>query len=103
MSAGSLDLSDEWNLSGGVRWTDEDKSTTIAFPYVHSFISGPLGAVPSGFFAGPIDFSDSNFSPEVVLKYSPTGRLQRLCGVQNRLQIGWRGQQHAPNGNGFAA
>jgi len=68
--SGSLDLTDKINLSGGVRWTDEEKSTTIAFPYVHSFISGPLGAVPSGFFAGPIEFSDSNFSPEVVLKYT---------------------------------
>lgn len=68
-ASGSLDLTDQLNLSGGVRWTDEKKSTTISFPYVHSFISGPLGAVPSGFFAGPIKFNDSNISPEVVLKY----------------------------------
>jgi iron complex outermembrane receptor protein len=95
---GSLDLSDDWNLSGGVRWTDENKSTTIAFPYVHSFISGPLGAVPSGFFAGPIEFSDSNFSPEVVLKYSPNDDLNIYAAFKTGFKSGGVDNNTLPTG-----
>ena len=69
-ASGSLDLTETVNLSGGLRWTDENKSTTIGFPFVQPFITNVLGGVPDGFFAGPIEFSDSNLSPEVVLKYT---------------------------------
>lgn len=65
----TLDITDQLELSGGVRWTDESKSTTIAFPYVHDLITTAFGFVSSGFFAGPVRFSDSNVSPEVSLKY----------------------------------
>ena len=97
-ASGSLDLTDTINLSGGVRWTDEQKSTTIAFPYVHSFISGPLGAVPSGFFAGPIRFSDSNFSPEVVLKYSPTDDLNVYAAFKTGFKSGGVDNNTLPTG-----
>lgn len=65
----TLDLTDQLELSGGIRWTDEKKSTTIAFPYVHDLITTAFGFVSSGFFAGPVRFSDSNVSPEFSLKY----------------------------------
>ncbi|MEP6346411.1 MAG: TonB-dependent receptor [Parasphingorhabdus sp.] len=65
----TLDITDQLELSGGVRWPDEKKSTTIAFPYVHDLITTAFGFVSSGFFAGPVRFSDSNVSPEVSLKY----------------------------------
>ncbi|MFZ9396426.1 MAG: TonB-dependent receptor [Erythrobacter sp.] len=87
-ASGSLDLTDKLNLSGGVRWTDEKKDTTISFPYVHSFIAGALGAVPSGFFAGPIKFSDSNISPEVVLKYSPNDDLNIYAAFKTGFKSG---------------
>ncbi|MEL7447074.1 MAG: TonB-dependent receptor, partial [Pseudomonadota bacterium] len=41
---------------------------TISVPYLHSFLIGP-GFVPPGFFSGPIDFQDSNWSPEATIKY----------------------------------
>ncbi len=96
--SGSLDITETVNLSGGVRWTDEEKSTTIAFPYVHSFISGPLGAVPSGFFAGPIEFSDSNFSPEVVLKYSPNDDLNIYAAFKTGFKSGGVDNNTLPTG-----
>jgi len=65
----TLDITEQLELSGGVRWTDEKKSTTIAFPYVHDLITSAFGFVSSGFFGGPVRFSDSNVSPEVSLKY----------------------------------
>ncbi len=61
-------ITNNLELSGGVRWTDEEKSTSIAFPFVHAGVVA-LGAVPSGFETGDIEFEDDNWSPEVVLRY----------------------------------
>lgn len=63
-----IDITDQLELSGGVRWTDEKKVQTISVPYVHTFLQGPAFVRP-GFFSGPINFADDNFSPEVTLKY----------------------------------
>ncbi len=67
--SGEFAISEKWELSGGVRYTDEDKSTSIAFPFVHSFVTNIFGAVASGFSTDDIDFSDDEWSPEVVLRY----------------------------------
>lgn len=67
--SGEFMLSERWELSGGVRWTDEKKSTIVAFPYVHSALPIVFGSVSSGFTTDDIKFSDSNWSPEVVLRY----------------------------------
>jgi len=63
-----IDLTEKLELSGGIRWTDEQKVQTISVPYVHTFLFGPTFVRP-GFFSGPINFADDNFSPEVTLKY----------------------------------
>ncbi len=63
-----IDLTEKLELSGGVRWTDEQKVQTISVPYVHTFLFGPTFVRP-GFFSGPINFADDNFSPEVTLRY----------------------------------
>lgn len=97
-ASGSFDLSDKWNLSGGVRWTDEHKSTTISFPYVHGFITNVFQAVESGFFAGPIKFSDSNVSPEVVLKYSPTDDLNVYAAFKTGFKSGGVDNNTLPTG-----
>lgn len=97
-ASGSLDLSESWNLSGGVRWTDESKNTTIAFPYVHSFITTVFGAVDSGFFVGPIKFSDSNISPEVVLKYSPNDDFNVYAAFKTGFKSGGVDNNTLPTG-----
>ncbi|GMN02349.1 TonB-dependent receptor [Erythrobacter sp. MTPC3] len=66
-----FDLTDQLELSGGVRYTDEKKVSTISVPYLHTFLQGP-GFVSPGFFSGPIRFADDNISPEVTLKYQAT-------------------------------
>ncbi len=38
-------------------------------PYVHTFLSAGPAFIDSGFFSGPIPFKDTNFSPEVTLRY----------------------------------
>jgi iron complex outermembrane recepter protein len=77
----SFKPTEQIEISGGLRYTDEKKVNTIRVPYVHNllaYVPDPLGSglfVPSptflqsGFFSGPIRFSDSNLSPEATIKY----------------------------------
>ena len=71
-ASATLDLTEQLELSGGVRWTDEKKVSRISVPYVHAFLSATPAFIDSGFFSGPITFKDSNFSPEVSIKYQAT-------------------------------
>ena len=68
---GSVDvqLGQNWEFTGGLRWTDEEKSTSVAFPFVHAGVVALFGTVSSGFQSDDIDFQDDNLSPEVVLRY----------------------------------
>jgi iron complex outermembrane receptor protein len=68
---GSLawDITEDFQLSGGLRYTDETKVNTISIPYVHSILSAGV-FVKSGFFSGPIRFKDNNFSPEITARYT---------------------------------
>ena len=68
---GSVDiqLAEKWELTGGVRWTDEEKSTSISFPFVHAGVAALFGTVTSGFQTDDIEFEDDNLSPELVLRY----------------------------------
>ena len=84
----TIDLTDQLELSGGVRWTEEDKSTTIAFPFVHSLVTNVFGFVNSGFFAGPVRFSDSNISPEVTLKYQATDDVNVYASFKTGFKSG---------------
>ena len=68
-------------ISGGVRYTDEKKVNTISVPYVNNrlaYVETATGSgiykpspvfLQSGFRSGPIRFKDNNFSPEATIKY----------------------------------
>lgn len=94
----TLDLTDKLELSGGLRWTDEQKSTTVAFPYVHSDITTFLGFVSSGFFSGPIEFSDSNFSPEATLKYQISDDVNIYAAYKTGFKSGGIDNNALPSG-----
>ncbi|KEO87841.1 TonB-dependent receptor [Erythrobacter sp. Dej080120_24] len=94
----TIDLSDQWELSGGVRWTDENKSTVIAFPYVHSFITTAFGAVASGFTTDGIEFSDSNLAPEVVLRYTPSEDINIYAAFKTGFKSGGVDNNLLPTG-----
>lgn len=64
-----FDITDQLELSGGVRYTKEKKVQTISVPYVHRLLGPSPAFIGSGFFSGPIEFRDDNWSPEVTLKY----------------------------------
>ena len=82
-----INLTDKLELSGGVRWTDEQKVQTIAVPYVHTFLQGPVFVAP-GFFSGPINFQDDNLSPEVTLRYQANDDLNFFASYKTGFKSG---------------
>ncbi len=87
-ASATLDLTDQLQLSGGLRWTDESKISTISVPYVHSFLSATPAFISSGFFSGPIKFSDSNFSPEASIKYQATPDINVYASFKTGFKSG---------------
>ncbi len=87
-ASATLDLTDRLQLSGGVRWTDESKISTISVPYVHSFLSATPAFISSGFFSGPIEFSDSNFSPEASIKFQATPDINVYASFKTGFKSG---------------
>jgi iron complex outermembrane receptor protein len=82
-----IDITDQLELSGGIRWTDESKIQTISVPFVHLFLQGPNFVRP-GFFSGPIEFADSNYSPEVTLKYQATDDINIYASFKTGFKSG---------------
>jgi iron complex outermembrane receptor protein len=82
-----IDLTDKLELSGGLRYTDEKKVQTIRVPYVHTFLQGPAFVRP-GFFSGPINFKDDNFSPEVTLRYQANDDLNFFASYKTGFKSG---------------
>ena len=93
-----IDITDQLELSGGVRWTDEKKSTTVRFPFVHDIITFGFGFLPSGFFAGPVRFSDSNISPELTLKYKVTDDVNIYAAYKSGFKSGGIDNNALPSG-----
>jgi iron complex outermembrane recepter protein len=83
-----FDITDELELSGGIRYTKEDKVNTISVPFVHSFLGPGPAFVGSGFFSGPIEFSDDNFSPEVSLRYQATPDINLYASYKTGFKSG---------------
>ncbi len=87
-ASATLELTDQLELSGGLRWTDEKKVSRISVPYVHSFLSATPAFIDSGFFSGPITFKDSNFSPEVSIKYQATPDVNLYAAFKTGFKSG---------------
>jgi iron complex outermembrane receptor protein len=80
-------LTDQFELSGGLRYTEETKVNTIRIPYVHAFLTAG-GFVRSGFFSGPIRFEDDNFSPELTLKYRLNDDMNLFASYKSGFKSG---------------
>ncbi len=83
----TLDITDQIELSGGVRWVDENRESVISVPYLHTFLQGP-GFVAPGFISDPIEFSDSNVSPEVTLSYKATNNINLYAAYKTGFKSG---------------
>ena len=104
--SGTLDLSDKLELAGGLRWTKESKINTISVPYVHALLNvlAPGAFITSGFFSGPIKFSDTNLSPEVSLRYKATDDINIYAAYKTGFKSGGIDNSALPSSNlaGFA-
>jgi iron complex outermembrane recepter protein len=98
-ASGTFDITKRLELSGGVRWTDEHKRATVAFPYVHAFLGATVFSIRSGFFAGPIKFSDSNWSPEVTLKYKASDNINVYAAFKTGFKSGGIDNSALPTGS----
>lgn len=87
-ASATLDLTEQLQVSGGVRWTDENKTSRISVPYVHTFLSSGPAFIPSGFFSGPIKFSDDNFSPELSIRYQATPDINIYAAFKTGFKSG---------------
>jgi iron complex outermembrane receptor protein len=83
-----FDVTDQLELSGGVRYTDESKTQVISVPFVHAFLSAGPAFINSGFFSGPIDFSDSNWSPEATIKYQVSDDVNVFASFKTGFKSG---------------
>jgi iron complex outermembrane receptor protein len=83
-----FDVTDQLELSGGVRYTEENKTNTISVPFVHAFLSAGPAFINSGFFSGPIEFSDSNWSPEATIKYQVTDDVNVFASFKTGFKSG---------------
>ncbi|MFT7246138.1 MAG: iron complex outermembrane receptor protein [Candidatus Azotimanducaceae bacterium] len=93
-------LSERWELSGGVRWTDEEKSTSIGFPFIHGgVVALGLTAISSGFQTGDVDFEDDNISPELVLSYRVNDDISIYGAYKTGFKSGGIDNNTLPTGN----
>ena len=98
-ASGSYKITDQLELSGGVRWVDEKKRATVAFPDVHSALAATVFSIQSGFFAGPIRFSDSNWSPEATLRYKASENINLYAAYKSGFKSGGIDNSALPTGS----
>ncbi len=95
----SYDITSQLELTGGVRWTHEDKVNTISVPYVHTFLSSGPAFIKSGFFSGPIPFKDTKWTPEVTLRYKATPDFNVYAAFKTGFKSGGIDNSALPSSN----
>ncbi len=83
---GSVDyqINDQWKVSGGVRYTNEDRDAIGGNLFENS---GALGFGPVGLTYDPEDSTD-NTSPEFTVSYNPREDLMFFGAYKDSLFIG---------------
>lgn len=84
----TYELTERLEITAGARWTHEDKSARNDFPYVHQNISDLGIFLSSGFASNPINFSDSNVSPEVTISYEATDDINVYAAFKTGYKSG---------------
>ena len=83
----------------GACWNSVRKKATVAFPYVHSALAATVFSIKSGFFAGPIRFSDSNWSPEATLRYKASENINVYAAYKSGFKSGGIDNSALPTGS----
>tara|TARA_R110002049_G_scaffold156377_3_gene321330 strand:- start:1010 stop:3523 length:2514 start_codon:yes stop_codon:yes gene_type:complete len=81
---GTYAFSDQWEMSGGARWSREERDS-----YQESL---PASSFFAGFFPGGLrlddSFSDENISPQVSLSYKPSGNVSYYAAYKEGFKTG---------------
>ena len=85
----SWDIDENWNLTAGGRYSDEEKENFYTTPFVHAGFAAllPGGTATSG-FSVPINFDDTEFSPEVSLSYAPDANTNYYLAYKTGFKSG---------------
>ncbi|MCZ6640768.1 MAG: TonB-dependent receptor [Gammaproteobacteria bacterium] len=83
--AGYWDLTDNVELTAGLRYTKEEKDGHITIPYVHLFLQGTFGAPP---FIGGLKFDDENVSPELAVNWHVTDDVSLFASYKEGFKSG---------------
>ena len=83
-----VDLTDNVELAGGVRWTREEKDVTQQNTYVHPLLAAGF---PLTTFANT--FEDDNYSPEVTLTWHPSGDSTLFAAYKTGYKSGGLGSR----------
>ena len=97
--SGTLTFTEKLEMTAGVRWTREEKVNTITVPYVHTFLSSGPAFIDSGFFSGPIPFKDSQWTPEVTLRYKASPDLNIYAAFKTGFKSGGIDNSALPSSN----
>ena len=84
----AIELTDTIEVSGGVRYTEEEKVSVIDVPYVHFLLSSGPAFIDSGFFSGPIRFEDDNLSPEATIRWLPSDDITLFASFKTGFKSG---------------
>lgn len=95
--AGYWDITDDLELTAGVRYTDESKQGRIDIPYMHAFLAS-IGFRPSGFsISDGLEFDDDNWSPEVALNWTITDEVSVYGAYKQGFKSGGIDNSVLPN------
>ncbi|MEM9287397.1 MAG: TonB-dependent receptor [Pseudomonadota bacterium] len=86
--SGTYEITDRLTLSGGIRWTDEEKTSVIDVPFVHGLLSAGPAFIDSGFNSGDIEFDDSQWTPEVAVTYAVTDDINVFASFKTGFKSG---------------
>jgi iron complex outermembrane receptor protein len=97
--AGYWDITENLELTAGVRYTNEDKDGRITLPYVHAFLPvSPLAFSPSGTVVKKgLKFEDDNWSPEVALNWTITDQVSVYGAYKQGFKSGGIDNSALPN------
>lgn len=95
------DLTNRWNVSGGLRWTDEEKTGQFIVPYSHAAFAGI--AAPSGTESPVLSFEDENVSPELSVTYAATDNINIYGAYKTGFKSGGVDTSALPTVSTFAA
>lgn len=81
---GTWDFSDQWELSAGARWSQEERDSYQESLAAHSAFAA---AFPAGLRIDD-DFEDENMSPQVTLRYQPSTSVSYYVAYKEGFKSG---------------